>query len=307
VGVAADPDDPLLIEVYAGPTSVEIEGDERDCHARLDARVRTRVESFEFAVEYRTRVWSAGEPLVALESGFGFQRGTPMLRRFTGIAQMGIEKADPAVYAPHYARDPLLFIEDGVEFAKPPTNVLNVTTIGDPNVPVNTGVAIAKVAGFVELFAPDARYGKTVNRVLIDEGVQRGIPWLETRGPEWGPVLVDVDNLSGSTNTQPMDLTGSNDGMVAPRLDRPLRLTEPTVGAEGDGGISGLVLPLLDEFNGAHGFPPPGIFDGSFDIGQYMEHQIGWFFATFGREVRYHPCLAQLASCDFVPAPPERL
>ena len=67
--------------------------------------------------------------------------------------------------------------------ANSPTHVLDVVTVGDAHVPVSTGIALAKVAGSIELQAPDSRYGKTANRVLIDEGVQHGIPWLESRGP----------------------------------------------------------------------------------------------------------------------------
>jgi hypothetical protein len=305
VGIAADRSDPLQIEVFEGSYAVRVEGDERDCLVEGDPVVRTTVTTFDFPVDYRQQHWDPGAELVALEDGFGFQRATPLLRKFTGIAQMAIEGADPAVYAPRYSLDPLAFIENGEEFEKAPTNVLNVTTIGDPNVPVNTGIAIAKVAGFVEIFAPDPRFGKTVNRVLIDEGVQAGIPWLQTRGPQWGPVLVDVDNLSESRNTRPMDLQGSNDELVAPRLDPALRITIPTPGTETVGGSSGLVLPLLDELDGAHGFPPPGLSEGAFDVGQYMEHQIGLFFRSLGREIRYDPCMQLPAGCEGIPAVPE--
>ena len=34
-----------------------------------------------------------------------------------------------------------------------------------------------------------------------------------------------------------------------------------------------------------------------------MEHFIGWFFKTHGTEVRYEPCMAGLASCDWIPVP----
>ncbi len=305
IGIAADKGDPLRIEVFEGPYAVRIEGDERDCIVEGDPVVRTTVSTFEFPVDYRQKHWDPGMELVALEDGFGFQRGTPLLRKFTGIAQMAIEGADPAVYAPHYSLEPLSFIENGEAFQKAPTNVLNVTTIGDPNVPVNTGIAIAKVAGFVEIAEPDPRYGKTVNRVLIDEGVQAGIPWLQTRGEDWGPVLVDVDNISESANRRPMDPAGSTDGLVAPRLDPPLRIVVPTYGADTVGGLSGLVLPMLDEFDGQHGFPPPGLTNSDFDVGQYMEHQIGLYFRSLGREISYDPCMQLPAACPEIPAVPE--
>lgn len=304
VGVPADKGDPIQLDVYVGPDPVEVIGDERECMTRTDAELRTSIREFAYPLTYRDFSIAAGDDLLALEDGYGFQRGTPTMRRFTAIAQMAVEPADPAVYAVHYATDPLEFREDGRDFTKRPTHVLNVTTIGDANVPVNSGVNIAKVGGFIEIHEPDPRYGKTPNRVLIDEGVIEGIPWRETRGEAWGPVLVDVDNISNSSNTTPMDPEGAVDGRVAPRLDPPLRLITPTAGAT-DGGLSGVVLPLIDERNGAHGFSPPGLTSGGFDVGQFMEHQIGWFFRTRGTDVRFDACMDKLSECDFVPARPQ--
>ena len=304
VGVPADAGDPISLDVWQGPDSVIVFGDQRECIPKSDAKLRTSISEFSYPIQYRGFDIQAGDDLLALEDGYGFQRGTPSMRRFTGLAQMAVEPADPAVYAPHYARSPLIFREDGREFANAPTHVLNVTTVGDANVPVNTGVNIAKVAGVVEIYEPDSRYGKTVNRVLIDEGVIDGIPWRETRGEAWGPVLVDVDNISNSTNTTPMDPTGSVDGKLAPRLDPPLRLIVPTHGAV-DGGKSGVVLPMINENSGAHGFSPPGLTNGDFDVGQFMEHQIGWFFLTRGTDVRFDPCLAEFDACSFIPKLPE--
>jgi hypothetical protein len=306
IGLPADVDDPVRVEVLVGGDAVTVEGDDRDCTRNAGADLRTEtIDRVEIAHDYRGRAYPVGAELAALEDGYGFQRATPVLRRFTSIAQMVVEPADPAVYAVHYSKQPLVFREDGKSFTKRPTHVMNVTTIGDPNVPVNAGVAIAKVAGFIELFEPDARYGKTRNRVIIDEGVQAGVPWVETRGEDWGPVLVDIDNLSNSTNILPMDAEGSVDSLVAPRLVPPLRVVVPTFGAEGDlAGVSGIIFPMENEFDGVHGFPPPGLTALPFDVGQYMEHFIGWYFATRGREVRYEACMADLDDCDWIPSPP---
>lgn len=303
VSIPADKGDELQLEVFADDSVVRVEGDERDCFIDDGSvPVTAIVNKLEVApFVYRRKAYYMEDPLVALEDGYGFQRATPMLRRFLGIAQMVVEPADPAVFAVHYSRDPLTFREQGESFVKAPTNVMNVTTIGDPNVPVNTGVAIAKVAGFIELNTPDPRWNKTPNRLIIDEGVQAGIPWMATRGPEWGPVLVDIDNISDSTNSVPMDPAGAVDGLLAPRTTPPLRTVVTTTGT--DTGKSGIVFAMENEYEGRHGFPPPGLSGLPFDVGQYMEHFIGWFFATRGTEVRYQACMAELAGCDWIPVP----
>ena len=306
VGVPADAGDPVELEVFEGPYAVHIEGDARECSVVGDPKVRTSVRTFEYRTRYRGRDYAVGDDLVALEDGYGFQRGTPLLRRFLGIAGMAVEGADPALYAPHYSLDPFAFMENGEPILNLPTNVLDVVTVGDPNVPVNTGIGIAKAAGFINIYDPDPRYRKPVNRVLIDEGVQAGIPWMYTRGEAWGPVLVDVDNLSSSFNG-PMSIERSVDGLVAPRLDPALRVVIRTPGTEDSDaeGFSALVLPLVDEFNGAHGFAPPGMTDSPFDVGQFMEHQIGLFFRSAGQDLRYDACMAELATCPDIPEPPE--
>lgn len=302
IGVPADRGDHVVVEVFRGGDVATIEGDERDCIIDDSIDPVTTIDTFDvLPFVYRRQQYGGGRPLVALEDGYGFQRGTPLLRRFVGIAQMVVEPADPAIFAGHYSREPLEFRENGESFTKPPTNVMDVTTIGDPNVPPNTGTSIARIGGFIELYEPDPRYGKTHNRLLVDEGVVTGIPWTNVRGDAWGPVLVDVDNLSDSHNTMPMDPTDSVDSLVAPRTDPPLRIAVPTPGTEN--GLSGIVYPIISEFNGVHGFPPPGLTGLPFDVGQFMEHFIGIYFATRGTEVRHEPCMAELAACDWIPAP----
>lgn len=302
VGIAADRGDPLRVDVFEGGDVATIEGDERNCVIDEDATLGTSLSTFDATpFTYRGRGYRQGEPLVALEDGYGFQRGTPLMRRFLGIASIVVEPADPAIYAAHYSRDPLTFREGDETFVDLPTNVMDVVTIGDPNVPVNTGVAIAKSGGFIPLFEPDPSWGKTVNRLIIDEGVQAGIPWVETRGPVWGPVLVDIDNLSDSTNDVPMDPTNAIDSLVAPRTTPPLRYQQATAGTEN--GKSGIVFPMTSEYDGVHGFAPPGLSGLPFDVGQYMEHFIGWYFKSGGTDIRHEACMAEVAGCDWIPVP----
>lgn len=303
VGVAADKGDELRVDIFEGNDIATIEGDERNCIIDDDATLRTSITKFDaLPFVYRTKQYAQGTQLVALEDGYGFQRGTPLMRRFLGIASMVVEGADPAIYAAHYNRHLLTFQENGESFEDKPTNVLDVVTIGDPNVPVNTGVAIAKSGGFIEIYEPDERWGRTISRLIIDEGVQAGIPWLETRGEPWGPVLVDIDNLSSSLNEEPMSEAGSIDLLVAPRTTPPLRHSVPTPGTES--GRSGIVFPMISEYNGVHGFPPPGLSGLPFDVGQYMEHMLGWYFKTRGTDVRHEACMAEVAGCPWIPVPP---
>ncbi len=143
---------------------------------------------------------AAGSALTALVDGFGYIRQTPTLRRFMSLASNIVDPGDPINYAPYYALKPMLDPSGNVQ---PPTGVLNIVTVGDMNVPLNSGIALGRAAGAVPFMAPDAaeKYpeyadyttpqalyaklgGKTPNRVLIDQGVLEGMARLERQAPK---------------------------------------------------------------------------------------------------------------------------
>jgi hypothetical protein len=148
---------------------------------------------------FQDRLYAAGTPLVAVAEGLGFIRQTAALRRFSGLAAHVVDAADPANFAPYFALRPL---RDPSGQLHPPTAMLNFITIGDNNVPVNAGVAIARTAGAVPFLVPGAeqRYpaysdyvtpsdlytalrNRTPNRVLIDNHVLEGVAELMRHPP----------------------------------------------------------------------------------------------------------------------------
>ncbi|MBK6519211.1 MAG: hypothetical protein IPG04_35005 [Polyangiaceae bacterium] len=102
---------------------------------------------------FQGRFYPEGGTLVAPAEGYGQIRQTPSLRRFLQLAQMALEPGDPVSFAPYYAirqmTDP---------FGEPIAShaVLTVNTIGDMNVPLNSGIAFARATGALPFFAPDA-------------------------------------------------------------------------------------------------------------------------------------------------------
>ncbi len=135
-----------------------------------------------------------GTPLTAPAEGFGLIRQTPALRRFIGLAQAALEPGDPISFAPYYALERMTD-PDGNVIA--PHAVLTLNTIGDQNVPLNSGIAFARATGalpflrpdqaskypdYVDFVTPQALYdafgGKTPNQLLIDNHVIEGITEL---------------------------------------------------------------------------------------------------------------------------------
>jgi len=229
--------------------------------------------------------YAPGAPLVTPGEGFGQLRQSPELRRFFSIAQVILEPADPANYAARYQR-PIDYSDIEPERSMI-RRVLNVPTVGDMNVPINTGLSIARAAGYLETDAIDERYGKSTNQFLIDNYVYEAIASLERFGPEVGEVLFDPD-----------DLDRSMDEMGAPVPTAPLRTTVTL----GDGSKAGMRLPYMNR-TGQHGFATPSP-SKPFDIDTFMHNQIAHYFSTRGREIVDDVCLED-SSCDFIPPLPD--
>lgn len=243
--------DPLRLEVY-------------DAAGRL----RRRIEQFEEDVVYEGVRYGRGQPLIAVAQGWGLQRQTPEMRRFTQIMQTLLEPADPVNYARHHFAEPLRYgaLAPG---APGGANLLVVLTLGDTHVPVATGLTFARAAGILRLDAPSPDGEGTVGEKLVRLGVVEGLARLERQGA----VLADPDNLSDGA-----------DGHDAVRCDPPLRIT----GKRPGGGEVGLRMALVEP-RGAHGFAWPRP-DRPFDIDRYLANLMGQLFATASLE--HDPCLA---------------
>ncbi|HVY48557.1 MAG TPA: hypothetical protein VHB21_21860, partial [Minicystis sp.] len=157
--------------------------------------------------EFQGTFYGEGEPLTAPAEGYGQIRQTPDLRRFLQLAQAALDPGDPVSFAPYYSIKPMTD-PDGARIA--PHALLTLNTIGDMNVPLNSGIAFARAAGALPFLRPDeaakfpeyadyatprALYralGETPNRALVDHHVIEGIAPL-ARHPA-GPQCVTSQN-----------------------------------------------------------------------------------------------------------------
>lgn len=175
-----------------------------------------RLEVFEHEVSFQGSVHPAGQPLVALQDGYGYGRNTPDLRRLVGLAQHAISPGDPAVWLQHVHVDPVSG-DDPFDDGRTPATLL-MPTVGDATVPASTGVAMARAGGFLgswrrdealapehgwrALWTPDPRYGESVDQWLVDSWVVEGDPrfqrWADFgEAADWNPdVLFDPDDVS---------------------------------------------------------------------------------------------------------------
>jgi hypothetical protein len=317
IHLASDLHDPVRVTVYEG----DVLADTDDCVVHNDAEVRRVIDQWEVDAEFQFDTWVAGDPLVTPAEGFGLHRDTPEIRRFMGLAQLVLEPGDPQNMALHYFEDPIDF---GPETGT--ANVMVIATIGDMNVPVNTGISIARGAGIlrfeqddIDPRLADAEHpeGRTANRYLLDNEVIMGLERISRfrRESDARQVLFDPDDYDRAASPPTEGWIG--DGLGAPSDATPLRVWRradesgactclDTTGehectwpgeTEGpldmvrcDQGVSGLVMPYLN-VTGEHGFELPNPSD-QFDINTYMINMVGWYFFTQGQELRYDVCMA---------------
>jgi hypothetical protein len=235
------------------------------------------IDRFAADVVHEGLTYRAGSPLVAANAGFGLTKGSPELRRLLDVSSMLLEPGDPIAYAPHWFLDP--YPEHGGR----EKNVLMHVTIGDPTVPIATGLSLARSAGFLNFTDVDPRYGTTVDRWLIDRHVVEGVTDFSPYAREDGQrVLFDPDDLDDGT-----------DGTGAPS-DAPLRVVR-----QGSRGQQGLRIPYTS-VNGTHGYFAPAPWE-AFDVALFATNQFTHFLRTGGAEIDDDPCFARL-DCDRFPA-----
>ena len=271
LAVSSDDGDPLRFELYAEELpSRKKEG--CDAEGFTPSLV---VENFTKDFTFQGRTYTAGMPLTALADGFGLRRGTPELRRLFSLAQIALEPADPANFAPYWEGTRTFSYGDGSTVA---TRALLLPMTGDPGEPVATATALMRSAGFIDFTNVDPRYGKTQMQELIDVGFVEGV---ERTGRYTGPngnVLMDVDVL--------MSVASADDGFGAPRLAPPMRLTRPS--ADGAGKVGGL-FPMMNP-KGEHSLPVPDP-GKPFDLGTYVINLFSDYLASGGTRISMDACM----------------
>lgn len=285
--VSSDENDQWKMSVYTGALPPK----ERDgCEVPADATPYWTLETFGVDAKFQGLEHKAGDPLIALGDGFGLRRQSPEIRRFMGLAQLAIERGDPVNFVGNAERNRILRYGTGEEVS---TRMVVVNTIGDMNVPVASGVSIARAAGMMDLFSADPRYGKTTNRVLIDNGVLEGVERTGRFKNSMGQdVLMDIDHFSALSGD------GTQDGFDVPRLNPPMRLVKHS---DRVGGMSGVIFPMVVP-TGRHGFdtPDPSL---PFNLGAVMLNMLGRYLQTDGEELRMESCM-ESSTCSWVPPMP---
>ena len=311
----------------------------RACKLKDGVKPILVVDKFGNDVAYHHRsapiYFAKGSALSPIAEGLGLHRARPSMRRFMGFAQMVLDPADPAVWARNFHSGELKYSTGEVVSS----NALVLNTVGDMNVPVNTGAAIGRAAGHLDWKKKIADWGdRTVNQVLVDtfvlEAVDKIPRYVDSKGVG---VLFDPENLSQTAFPKLAKGPGpvvfakaaarGNDGFEVPRLDPPLY--KHAMQKAADGSWSGTFFPYIEP-GGKHGMWEPGkhtdklIADCEakiqpkidsakacdeqpwFDHGQIIVELMGDYLSNRGMTFRIEPCMS-LGTCPWIePVPPKR-
>ncbi len=298
-----------------------------------DGAEKARFETFELPVEYQGAIFPEGAPLVALGTGLGRARNTPGLRRLMGFASMILARGDPISYARHYGPEERLdFSYD--EGAAKQANVIIYHTVGDPNTPIATSLALARAAGILDYLPASGTALTTKNDILLGGYVAEGTEWfwrhlsatltttdwnenngVQVKDMRWVNEFTELfeknPNHPIPVHADPDDLDAGTDEYGEPNLGEPVRATlrrdstgtgivdaDATGRMQASGGFSALRMPYISPL-GAHGVEPSNP-SRKFDINSFVENQIGIFAASQGKFLSDDPCLAT-SQCDFLP------
>lgn len=191
-------------------------GDESTEYAFTDGRFRGSVRSdkgdtikVEIFREDGTPLWE--KEYLSPVKGFGFSRGSEGLLRFLNIAYHIVSPADPANYAVHNftanvpTGDPWGFVIHNRRGAlrSSDAGVVNLISVGDSNVPVNTGINYGRIMG-----AFDWDFTQT----LIKNGAYNGAVGPAFVSASTGKICMDGTTECVSTVGNDGDLCRDDDG-----------------------------------------------------------------------------------------------
>ncbi len=274
MAVASDDGDALQVEFY----DEELPSKLREGCDPTGVTPKLVIDTFGKDFAFQGRTITAGSPFIALGDGFGLRRGSPELRRLFSLAQIALEPADPANFAPFWQGHRTFSYGDGQTVS---TRALLLPMTGDPGVPVATATALMRAAGFVDYRNDDPRYGKSQMQQLIDVGFVEGVERTKRyQNPMGKDVLMDVDVFQ--------NISMANDGFGTPRLNPPMRLVKPS---DDGAGQVGALFPMMNP-QGEHSLPvpDPGL---PFDLGTLVLDLFADYLGSGGTRVALEPCMVR--------------
>lgn len=193
--------------------TVRDERGEFDVRERLDGDPAFTLSHFMWPAEFQGAIYPANATLIALQEGLALDRNSPQYRRFMGLAQSAIGPGDPAIWSEKIGISPLKIDYDRYQGGH--THVLQMPTVGDTQVPTNTGISAARISGNLgswkrnEEEFPDPRFGWRELFQPLPDDEQRG-GHLNSADQ----LLLDRYVVEGDSQLQRWSMEVEEEGMV---------------------------------------------------------------------------------------------
>lgn len=307
--------DRIAVEVYSGWV-------EDPSSPSAAARRKARMDTFERPVTFQGAVFPAGTPLVAIGAGLGLDRNQPAFRRMLEAQGWAMARGDPVSYAAHLSTaDRLDACYDtalcpGGTPVRSQSNLLVVHAVGDQDMPVAAGLALARAAGILGFQGGGTSDNDRLLQAFVPEGIEglrrhssstlTFLDWKEDRDKSSGGVgIVDrswptqFDAEAAATpdgalplNADPDRTSGGKDGFGAPAVAGYVPAT-----VQNGRGIQALRLPYLRPLGS--GLAPSSDPKRLYNVGNHVLNQVIVFLASKGAFLSDDACLAD-SSCAFL-------
>jgi hypothetical protein len=294
---------------------------------------RETIDMFEKEVVFQGAVFPVGSPLTAIATGLGYARNTPEFRQLISLSSAIVERGDPIAYVPHYADREKISCGCGYDEGtcpggvcrNPTANAIIYHSVGDPNVPIATGLNLGRASGALKYEDTDAPDSDTPNDLLLKAGVAEGIEGFGRHlsdGPNkityatWAdkdlnalikdlrwPDQFNAEATATPEDAMPLHADPDNQDRGIDEFGEPNvpGYTPQTLTFKDGTTVTGNIafrIPYTYPL-GSHGveFSDPR---REFNLNNFVENQLSLFMATGGRTLSDEVCLAT-SSCTYLP------
>ncbi|HPB50850.1 MAG TPA: hypothetical protein PLY68_06550 [Myxococcota bacterium] len=285
------------------------------------------IDTFELEITFQGAVYPIGTPLVSIATGLGYPRNTPGFRQLISMASAIMERGDSIAYVPGFAHRERISCGCGYdegtcpggECRNPVANAIIYHSVGDPNVPISTGLNLGRASGAIQYEGAEV----TANDLLLGAWVAEGVEGFR-RHLSSGENMVTYADWDDSEIIKDMrwpdefatELVSDPEGAMPLHADPdnadrgvnefgepdvPGYIPQTRILKDGAGNPIGHIAFRIP-YNyplGAHGveFSDPR---REFNINNFIENQLALFMATGGRVLSDNQCMAS-GACDFLP------
>ena len=286
------------------------------------------IKEFGIEVTFQGANYPVGTPLMAIATGLGYPRNTPGFRKLISMASAIIERGDSVAYVGNYAKRDKISCGCGYDEGtcpdgvcrNPRANAIIYHSVGDPNVPISTGLNLGRASGALKYEGAEVTPNDLLLQAFVAEGnegfrrhlssgpnmvtyadwngdkIIKDLRWPDEFAAEFAATPDDAMPLHADPDNQDRGLNEFGEPDVPGYTPATVQFKDNQ-----DNVVGNIAFRIPYNYPlGAHGveFSDPR---RAFNINNFVENQLALFMATGGRVLSDDPCL-ESGDCEFLPA-----